>query len=335
MDRRNPIAASDKARSNQEMGWARCIDRKMSRRSCFVNRVARSRWCDMHSPPPAIQHLEQFVDLGLAIVFGAGVEGVRHAVLQVVAERLLLDLVQGGTYRADLRQHVDAVALLLDHAGDAPHLALDAAKPGELGFLQSFVHDLNYTPVGYRWQAMAHEHHHGAPCGHDHETATDPVCGMKVKVAGAKNTATHDGRTYYFCNPKCLQKFTAEPDRYLKPAEAVAAPPVPAGTIYTCPMHPEIRQVGPGSCPICGMALEPAEASLDHGPNEELLDMTRRMWIGLALSLPVLALGMGGHLTNLHMLLGQKTSNWLQFGLATPVVLWCGWPFFVRGWPSD
>ena len=181
---------------------------------------------------------------------------------------------------------------------------------------------------------MAHEHHHGAPCGHDHETATDPVCGMKVKVAGAKNTATHDGRTYYFCNPKCLQKFTAEPDRYLKPAEAVAAPPVPAGTIYTCPMHPEIRQVGPGSCPICGMALEPAEASLDHGPNEELLDMTRRMWIGLALSLPVVALEMGGHLTNLHMLLGQKTSNWLQFGLATPVVLWCGWPFFVRGWQS-
>src|SRR3990167_4594320 len=150
MDRRNPIAASDKARSNQEMGWARCIDRKMSRRSCFVNRVARSRWCDMHSPPPAIQHLEQFVD---------------------------------------------AVALLLDHAGDAPPLALDAAKPGELGFLQSFVHDLNYTPVGYRWQAMKHDHQHGASCGHDHhaaETATDPVCGMKVKIAGAKNTTVHE-----------------------------------------------------------------------------------------------------------------------------------------------
>ena len=157
---------------------------------------------------------------------------------------------------------------------------------------------------------------------------------MKVKVAGARNTATHDGHTYYFCNPKCLQKFTAEPLRYLKPAEVVPAAPVAPGTIYTCPMHPEIRQIGPGSCPICGMALEPAEVSLDHGPNEELLDMTRRLWIGLVLSLPVVALEMGGHLTNLHMLLGEKTSNWLQFILATPVVLWCGWPFFVRGWQS-
>ena len=185
---------------------------------------------------------------------------------------------------------------------------------------------------------MKHDHPHGAGCHHDHappdERATDPVCGMKVKIAGAKNTAVHEGQTYFFCNPKCLQKFTSEPDRYLKPAEAAPATPVPAGTIYTCPMHPEIRQVGPGSCPICGMALEPAEASLDHGPNEELLDMTRRLWIGLVLSLPVVAMEMGGHLTNLHMLLGQKTSNWLQFALATPVVLWGGWPFFVRGWQS-
>ncbi|MBI3199595.1 MAG: cadmium-translocating P-type ATPase [Rhodospirillales bacterium] len=176
----------------------------------------------------------------------------------------------------------------------------------------------------------AHTPHASGP----EEIATDPVCGMKVKTAGAKNTTVHDGQTYYFCNPKCLQKFTAEPDRYLKPAEAAPAPDVPTGTIYTCPMHPEIRQIGPGSCPICGMALEPAEASLDHGPNEELIDMTRRMWIGLVLSLPVVALEMGGHLTNLHMLLGQTTSNWLQFVLATPVVLWCGWPFFVRGWQS-
>jgi len=186
--------------------------------------------------------------------------------------------------------------------------------------------------------SMTHDHPHGADCHHDHappdERATDPVCGMKVKIAGAKNTTVHEGQTYFFCNPKCLQKFTAEPDRYLKPAEAAPVPAVPAGTIYTCPMHPEIRQVGPGSCPICGMALEPAEAALDHGPNEELLDMTRRLWIGLVLSLPVVAMEMGGHLTNLHMLLGQKTSNWLQFALATPVVLWCGWPFFVRGWQS-
>ncbi len=176
----------------------------------------------------------------------------------------------------------------------------------------------------------AHSHHH-APA--DTEVAIDPVCGMKVKISGAKHTAVHDGRTHYFCSPKCLAKFTAEPDRYLKPQDA-PPPEVPAGTIYTCPMHPQIRQVGPGSCPICGMALEPELASADSGPNHELADMTRRFWIGLALAVPVMALEMGGHLTHLHMLLGQKLSNWLQFLLATPVVLWGGWPFFERGWQS-
>jgi Cu+-exporting ATPase len=113
-----------------------------------------------------------------------------------------------------------------------------------------------------------------------------------------------------------------------------APPPVPEGTIYTCPMHPQIRQAGPGFCPICGMALEPELASAEAAPNPELADMTRRFWVALVLTLPVLALEMGGHLTNLHMLLGQKWSNWLQFLFATPVVLWAGWPFFVRGWHS-
>lgn len=164
--------------------------------------------------------------------------------------------------------------------------------------------------------------------------AIDPVCGMKVTIAGAKNTTVHERQTYYFCSPKCLQKFTAEPARYLKPQEAPPASPDAPGMIFTCPMHPEIRQVGPGSCPICGMALEPVEVSLGAGPNHELIDMTRRMWVGLVLSLPVVALEMGGHLTNLHMLLGERISNWLQLILATPVVLWCGWPFFVRGWQS-
>src|SRR5438105_3466272 len=109
--------------------------------------------------------------------------------------------------------------------------------------------------------------------------------------------------------------------------------PVPAGTIYTCPMHPEVRQIGPGHCPICGMALEP-ELAEAGGPNPELIDMTRRFWIGLVLSIPVVALEMGGHLTNLHMLLGRNASNWLQLVLATPVALWAGWPFVVRGWRS-
>ena len=157
---------------------------------------------------------------------------------------------------------------------------------------------------------------------------------MKVKIEGAKNTTVHEGQTYYFCNPKCLHKFTANPAHYLKPEEAPPTAPVAPGTIFTCPMHPEIRQVGPGSCPICGMALEPAEISLDDGPNEELVDMTRRLWIGGALAVPLVALDMGGHLFGLHGLLPHGVMPWLLMALATPVVLWAGWPFFVRGWQS-
>jgi Cu+-exporting ATPase len=160
--------------------------------------------------------------------------------------------------------------------------------------------------------------------------AIDPVCGMKVKVATAEHVTEHAGHTFYFCNPRCLAKFTAEPGRYLKPAEVVERPAAPAapGTIYTCPMHPEVRQNGPGSCPICGMALEPEEVSLDQAPNEELADMTRRLWIGGALTVPVVALGMGDHVFPIvpHMM-----SAWVQLVFATPVVLWAGWPFFVRG----
>jgi Cu+-exporting ATPase len=117
-------------------------------------------------------------------------------------------------------------------------------------------------------------------------------------------------------------------------AAAKKPEPVPAGTIYTCPMHPQIRQVGPGSCPICGMTLEPVRASLDEGPSAELIDMRRRFWIGTALTVPVAALEMLGHLLRLDHLLDQQTSNWIQLALATPVVLWAGWPFFVRGWRS-
>ena len=178
-----------------------------------------------------------------------------------------------------------------------------------------------------------HAGHSHAPSTAPDAVAVDPVCGMKVKTAEAQHTAVHEGNTYFFCSPRCLAKFTAEPNRYLKPAEA-RQPELPAGTIYTCPMHPQIRQPGPGSCPICGMALEPEVVTAESGPNPELADMTRRFWIGLVLSLPVLALEMGGHLTSLHMLVGAKVSSWIQFALATPVVLWAGWPFFERAWQS-
>jgi P-type Cu+ transporter len=157
---------------------------------------------------------------------------------------------------------------------------------------------------------------------------------MTVDPHKTPHRHAHAGRTYYFCSAGCMRKFAAEPAKYLAPEQAKPSEPVPDGTIYTCPMHPQIRQVGPGSCPICGMALEPELATAEAGPNPELADMTRRFWIGLVLTLPVLALEMGGHLTNLHMLISPTWSNRLQFLFATPVVLWCGWPFFVRGWQS-
>ena len=156
---------------------------------------------------------------------------------------------------------------------------------------------------------------------------------MDVDPHAARHRASHAGRTYYFCSARCRERFVADPAKFLA-AEATKPEPVPEGTIYTCPMHPEIRQVGPGSCPICGMALEPVMVTADAGANPELVDMTRRFWIGLVLAAPVVVLEMGGHLTNLHMLLSQQLSNWLQLLLATPVVLWAGRPFFVRGWNS-
>ena len=162
----------------------------------------------------------------------------------------------------------------------------------------------------------------------------DPVCGMDVDPLTSKHRADHDGQIYHFCAANCRTKFIADPNRYLAPKSQPAAAPAPAGAIYTCPMHPQIKQVGPGSCPICGMALEPEMVTADAGPNHELIDMTRRLWIGAALAAPVVVLEMGGHFLGLHRLLGQQVSNWLQLILATPVVLWAGWPFFVRGWQS-
>ncbi len=184
-----------------------------------------------------------------------------------------------------------------------------------------------------------------ASCGHTHQPAShgaarqhqsgavkDPVCGMTVDVATARHQAEHAGTAYYFCSAGCRTKFIADPSRYLG-AEPKPAAPAPAGTIYTCPMHPEIRQQGPGVCPICGMALEPEIATAASEPNPELVDMRRRFWVALILSVPVAVLEMAGHVAGLHIV-PPRTSNWLQFVLATPVVLWAGWPFFARAWQS-
>ena len=161
----------------------------------------------------------------------------------------------------------------------------------------------------------------------------DPVCGMTVNPHTTPHRHTHQGHPYYFCSAGCRTKFAADPAKYLSPEHA-AAEPAPAGTVYTCPMHPEVRQIGPGPCPICGMALEPEITTAATGPNPELADMTRRFWIGLLFTFPVLVLDMGEHLFGAHAWIDRMLSNWLQFAFATPVVLWAGWPFFERGWQS-
>jgi Cu+-exporting ATPase len=174
--------------------------------------------------------------------------------------------------------------------------------------------------------------HHGH-AGRD-PVVKDPVCGMTVDPAQAKHQASHAGADYFFCCAGCRSKFVAEPDRYLgaRPAPHVAAAP---GALWTCPMHPQVRQDHPGPCPICGMALEPETVTADTGPSAELLDMSRRFRIALALAVPVFVLEMGGHMVPaLHHLLPETVSTWIQLVLASPVVLWAGWPFFERGWAS-
>ncbi|HXW04669.1 MAG TPA: heavy metal translocating P-type ATPase [Vicinamibacterales bacterium] len=201
----------------------------------------------------------------------------------------------------------------------------------------------------------------------------DPVCGMTIDPATAAGQYEYRGTTYYFCNPSCLARFKADPESFLQPQPAPAEPGAPAGTQYvcpmdpevrqdrpgscrkcgmalepdlstvppvrveyTCPMHPEIVRDEPGSCPICGMALEPRTVTAGEPPNVELLDMTRRLWIGALLGLPVFVLAMGDMI--LGMGLGGRVdmavANWVGLVCATPVVLWAGWPFFERGWAS-
>src|SRR5216684_4372476 len=181
---------------------------------------------------------------------------------------------------------------------------------------------------GHDHAGHGHGDHHA-----DHTTTVrDPVCGMTVNPATSQHRFDYRGETYHFCSAGCRTKFAADPQTYLDKTTPKAA--MPEGTIYTCPLHPQIRQVGPGSCPTCGMALEPNVASFDAQPNPELADMTRRFWVGLVLALPAVVLEMGGHLVGGHGLIDQTLSNWIQLVFATPVVVWAGWPFFVRGWQS-
>jgi P-type Cu+ transporter len=175
--------------------------------------------------------------------------------------------------------------------------------------------------------------HHAASAG----AKIDPVCGMKVDPVKTAHRHTYHHHDYFFCSAGCRGKFVANPEKYL---QLTGAPPPetasPDGAIYTCPMHPEVRQAGPGQCPICGMALEPIGVSGESAPNPELADMTRRLWISAALALPTAILEMVAHFPGLHFdrYVSPQISIGLQFLFATPVVLWAGQPFFIRGWAS-
>ncbi len=171
-----------------------------------------------------------------------------------------------------------------------------------------------------------------APAAADGATAQDPVCGMTVKTEGNPRRFEHAGETYYFCSDHCLKKFANDPEGVLD-GSALKPPAGAENASYTCPMHPEIVQQGPGTCPLCGMALEPMDVTADTGPNPELIDMTRRFWVGVVFSLPLMLLTMGAHLFGFTVL-PHAWSNWIELALASPVVLWVGWPFFQRGWAS-
>ena len=187
---------------------------------------------------------------------------------------------------------------------------------------------------------MQHDHEHHQSVTTTSHSVTDPVCRMQVDPNTAL-TLDHEGTPYHFCSERCRDRFQGDPASFLTPPQdsddaASRNQDVNEDVAeWTCPMHPEIRRPGPGSCPICGMALEPVTVTADTGPSPELADMTRRFWVATALTIPVVILEMGRHfIPFLHDLIPARASVWLQLVLATPVVLWAGWPFFVRGWAS-
>ena len=217
-----------------------------------------------------------------------------------------------------------------DYAGQTYYFCSARCRGKFVADPQAFVHDAS----------AQHE------CGAGNEdaptaAAIDPVCGMKVAPHTAKHQADYAGQTYHFCSARCREKFVADPPAFVhdKPAATPALTPTPAlapaGTIYTCPMHPEVQQTGPGSCPKCGMALEPMMPSLDEGDDGELIAMTRRFWLLVVLTVPVFALAMGPHLFGWHLPYPWgDVGGWVEALLTTVVVLWGGAPFFARGWRS-
>jgi P-type Cu+ transporter len=278
----------------------------------------------------ARENVDQFADFAPLLALVAGRDRVLDAMRHMIGEDFILGAAQSGTNSRQLGDDVDAIAVILDHAGKPAHLAFDPLEALQHRCLGIRPHAV-YIPLpgnGFKDRSTVK---HAVHSSSEAALAADPVCGMKVDPSKTPHRATHDRETYYFCGAACRGKFSADPEKYLGGLHAHAPASehhASAGTIYTCPMHPEVRQVGPGACPICGMALEPeASGEHDHG---ELADMTRRLWISAVLALPAVGLEMGGHVFGFAPL-SHTASAMTQLVLATPVVLWGGWPFFVRG----
>ncbi|MGN6544839.1 MAG: heavy metal translocating P-type ATPase, partial [Aureliella sp.] len=230
-----------------------------------------------------------------------------------------------------------------EYAGQTYYFCSEGCLDKFAGNPEKYVHPGPTHTAGTHAQAHADDHMQPSPPASGSApaaasaSAIDPVCGMTVDPATAAGSLEHDGQTYYFCSQSCRQKFASNPAQYLAPpGEPPEAPVAKAGekVEYTCPMHPEVVSDHPGACPKCGMALEPRTVQATEAPNEELIDMTRRFWIGLALGLPVFVIAMADMIPNNPLRAWAGALNWVQLVLATPVVFWCGWPFFQRAWLS-
>jgi len=205
------------------------------------------------------------------------------------------------------------------------------------GCLQKFIAQTQDVPasglVGIgreQKETVSHGEMNATPAG----KFVDPVCGMTVAPETSAGKYDFEGETYHFCSTGCLNKFKQNPPSFLQDKKEEKLEAESKGVEYTCPMHPEVVQIGPGSCPKCGMALEPKVMTLDDGPDPEYVDMKQRFWISAVLTLPVFALAMGEMLPNYHEYIAPKIALWIQFALATPVILWGGFPFFQRAWTS-
>jgi Cu+-exporting ATPase len=226
-----------------------------------------------------------------------------------------------------MRVSPGTAAAKYDHDGETYYFCALGCKERFAAAPGRFVHKAGHPDHPNNHKSVRHGAMVAAPTG----AFIDPVCGMKVSPETSAGKHEYKGETYHFCSTGCLNKFSRDPEKYLNESEKEE---VPLDVEYTCPMHPEIVQIGPGSCPICGMALEPKTITLQERPDPEFVDMKRRFWISAILTVPVFVLAMAEMLPGFHNVVSLRLSIWIQFLFATPVVLWGGWPFFQRAWAS-